>query len=141
MIRRPPRSTRVRSSAASDVYKRQDVRHRAAVRDRAGRSGHRRPEHAQLTGDPFMTEFPDIQNAIEIYGGDQVRLNPNKPVPPVGPKQILLKIEASGICFSDTKLMHAFDHHPRKSEVLAGLTAGAVSYTHLRAHETVLDIV
>src|SRR5665811_2592645 len=26
MIRRPPRSTRVRSSAASDVYKRQDVR-------------------------------------------------------------------------------------------------------------------
>src|SRR5665811_2100473 len=29
MIRRPPRSTRVRSSAASDVYKRQLVEHRA----------------------------------------------------------------------------------------------------------------
>src|SRR5665254_2876 len=28
MIRRPPRSTRVRSSAASDVYKRQDFRYR-----------------------------------------------------------------------------------------------------------------
>src|SRR5665811_48427 len=28
MIRRPPRSTRVRSSAASDVYKRQDLHHR-----------------------------------------------------------------------------------------------------------------
>ncbi|WP_460379466.1 hypothetical protein, partial [Staphylococcus aureus] len=27
MIRRPPRSTRVRSSAASDVYKRQEQRH------------------------------------------------------------------------------------------------------------------
>ncbi|WP_460379561.1 hypothetical protein, partial [Staphylococcus aureus] len=26
MIRRPPRSTRVRSSAASDVYKRQSIR-------------------------------------------------------------------------------------------------------------------
>jgi len=69
-----------------------------------------------------MTEFPGTQNAIEIYGVDQVRLNPSKPVPPVGPTQIMLKIEASGICFSDTKLMHAFDHHPRKSEVLGGLT-------------------
>ena len=29
MIRRPPRSTRVRSSAASDVYKRQDKGERA----------------------------------------------------------------------------------------------------------------
>src|SRR5665811_2629654 len=28
MIRRPPRSTRVRSSAASDVYKRQEWHHR-----------------------------------------------------------------------------------------------------------------
>lgn len=69
-----------------------------------------------------MTEFPATQNAIEIYGVDQVRLNPSKPVPPVGPTQILLKMEASGICFSDTKLMHAFDHHPRKSDVLGGLT-------------------
>src|SRR5665811_26022 len=31
MIRRPPRSTRVRSSAASDVYKRQDVLQRYRV--------------------------------------------------------------------------------------------------------------
>ncbi|MHB1009739.1 MAG: alcohol dehydrogenase catalytic domain-containing protein [Propionibacteriaceae bacterium] len=69
-----------------------------------------------------MTEFPATQNAIEIYGVDQVRLNHDKPVPAVGPTQILLKVEASGICFSDTKLMHAFDHHPRKSEVLRGLT-------------------
>ena len=74
-----------------------------------------------------MTEFPATQNAIEIYGVDQVRLNRGKPVPPVGPTQILLKMEASGICFSDTKLMHAFDHHPRKSEVLAGLTAGELA--------------
>src|SRR5665254_22747 len=32
MIRRPPRSTRVRSSAASDVYKRQEQRHVVAAR-------------------------------------------------------------------------------------------------------------
>jgi len=24
-------------------------------------------------------------------------------------------MEASGICFSDTKLMHAFDHHPARA--------------------------
>ena len=69
-----------------------------------------------------MTEFPATQNAIEIYGVDQVRLNHDKPVPAVGPTQILLKVEASGICFSDTKLMHAFDHHPRKSDVGPHLT-------------------
>src|SRR5487761_2072256 len=74
-----------------------------------------------------MTEFPTTQNAIEIYGADQVRLNPSKPGPPVGPTQLLLKMEASGICFSDTKLMHAFDHHPRKSEVLGGLTAAQLA--------------
>ena len=74
-----------------------------------------------------MTEFPTTQNAIEIYGVDQVRLNHAKPVPPVRPTQILLKMEASGICFSDTKLMHAFDHHPRKSEVLGGLTSAELA--------------
>src|SRR5665811_1480733 len=33
MIRRPPRSTRVRSSAASDVYKRQHLAHGLAMHD------------------------------------------------------------------------------------------------------------
>src|SRR5665811_2577646 len=33
MIRRPPRSTRVRSSAASDVYKRQDFQHHFTPRE------------------------------------------------------------------------------------------------------------
>src|SRR5665811_653511 len=46
MIRRPPRSTRVRSSAASDVYKRQDVE---------------RPEPGGLDGE-------------EVAGDDAIRL-------------------------------------------------------------------
>ena len=41
MIRRPPRSTLDRSSAASDVYKRQDVQSRDAPGDRPGRDGER----------------------------------------------------------------------------------------------------
>src|SRR5665254_24644 len=44
MIRRPPRSTRVRSSAASDVYKRQRRRRGRELRRRvAQQPRHRRP--------------------------------------------------------------------------------------------------
>ena len=73
MIRRPPRSTLDRSSAASDVYKRQDPRPRRRDR-RAGGSG-----NAQS---PAVHDRPGAADR-----------------------------------------------------------PGAVSYTHLRAHETVLDLV
>ena len=73
MIRRPPRSTLDRSSAASDVYKRQDVH----------------------------------------YG--------------IGSDGILLKVPSYKANFGLRIL------NPDGSE--------AVSYTHLRAHETVLDLV
>src|SRR5665811_2620939 len=69
MIRRPPRSTRVRSSAASDVYKRQELAiavHRAldAPRDRIiWDVGHQAYAHKILTGrrDQFQT--------LRQYGG------------------------------------------------------------------------
>jgi threonine dehydrogenase-like Zn-dependent dehydrogenase len=58
--------------------------------------------------------------------------NREKRVPKPGPYQILVEMEACGICFSDTKLLHAFTGHPRKSEVLSGLPpevlAGIPSY-------------
>jgi threonine dehydrogenase-like Zn-dependent dehydrogenase len=67
-------------------------------------------------------EFPATQHAIQFVGADQVVHNPAKAMYPLGPRQLLLKSEACGICFSDTKLLHAFTNHPRKSEVLSGLT-------------------
>ena len=73
MIRRPPRSTLDRSSAASDVYKRQ-IHH--------------------------------------VF---------NLPRVPAGAYQLLVKTDAN-------------------EEVREG-SLNAVSYTHLRAHETVLDLV
>ena len=73
MIRRPPRSTQSRSSAASDVYKRQRVS-KIAVKPR-------------LQPELFLYSFP-----VRVY-------------------------------FENTD------------------AGGAVSYTHLRAHETVLDLV
>ena len=70
-----------------------------------------------------MSAFPATQYAIQFTGKDEVFLNTAKPVDEIGPTQILLQVEACGICFSDTKLLHAFADHPRKSEVVAGISA------------------
>jgi len=69
-----------------------------------------------------MSEIPKTQVAAQLVAADTIELNPAKPVPELGPTQILCRIEATGICFSDTKLMHAFTSHPRKSEVLTFLS-------------------
>ena len=76
-----------------------------------------------------MTEFPATQHAIQITGVDEFIHNPAKPVDPVGPTQLLLKVESCGICFSDTKLLHAFDSHPRKAEVVSGIDLDALTET------------
>jgi len=62
------------------------------------------------------------QYAIQITARDRIEINENMPVPEIGPTQILLEIEACGICFSDTKLMHAFENHPRKTPIESGLS-------------------
>ena len=80
MIRRPPRSTLDRSSAASDVYKRQ------------GYQGIYGPGQSQ-GNNTIAQYFPDISDA---------------------------------------------NQHFHQNVLIGG---NAVSYTHLRAHETVLDLV
>lgn len=67
-------------------------------------------------------DIPETEHAVQFAGPNDIVHNRAKPVPPVGPTQILVAIEACGICFSDTKLLHAFTSHPRKSEVLSGLS-------------------
>lgn len=74
-----------------------------------------------------MAEIPTTQHAIQIVGTDEFIVNDAKPVDPVGPHQMLLRVEACGICFSDTKLLHAFDAHPRKAEVIAGIAPEALA--------------
>ena len=81
MIRRPPRSTLDRSSAASDVYKRQVL---VQVLDKSGEEVVGRESEALMADDDFF--------APEVFA-------------------------------------------------LARRDIDAVSYTHLRAHETVLDLV
>ena len=88
MIRRPPRSTLDRSSAASDVYKRQHL--------------YRRPARRQPAGDG--------QKATEGRA---------------------MSVWQEKLPHSDSWLVG----------VSGRLDQSPVSYTHLRAHETVLDLV
>ncbi|MDO4259091.1 MAG: alcohol dehydrogenase catalytic domain-containing protein [Actinomycetaceae bacterium] len=74
-----------------------------------------------------MTALPSTQYAIQIVGKDEVTVNTAKAVDAVGPHQMMLQVEACGICFSDTKLLHAFDTHPRKAEVISGIDPAALA--------------
>src|SRR5665811_2503227 len=93
MIRRPPRSTRVRSSAASDVYKRQDLNLR-----------HLRPKRSALPSCATARYSPRCTGPDDHVGG------------PWSVGRISIRRTA-------------------------GIRLTPVSYTHLRAHETVLDLV
>jgi L-sorbose 1-phosphate reductase len=70
---------------------------------------------------PGSPPLPPSQHAVQFVGPDRIAHNRTKPVPVPGPTQVLARIEAVGICFSDTKLLHAFDAHPRKGPVLSGI--------------------
>jgi threonine dehydrogenase-like Zn-dependent dehydrogenase len=71
--------------------------------------------------------IPSIQNAIQLVGADQLKRNTEKPVYTPGPYQILARVEAVGLCFSDLKLLKQFDKHVRKSPVLSGIAPAVLS--------------
>jgi L-sorbose 1-phosphate reductase len=66
-------------------------------------------------------ELPKTQHAVQLVGPGELTLNRNKSVPTPGPHEILVKVEAVGLCFSDLKLLKQFHDHVRKSEVVAGI--------------------
>jgi threonine dehydrogenase-like Zn-dependent dehydrogenase len=68
-----------------------------------------------------MSDFPATQHAVQLVGPDKLALNESKSVPTPGPHEILMKVEAVGLCFSDLKLLKQFDSHPRKSDVVKGI--------------------
>jgi len=65
--------------------------------------------------------IPPKQSAVQLTGPDQLVLNREKAVPTPGAYQVLCRVEAVGLCFSDLKLLKQFSGHARKSEVLAGM--------------------
>ncbi len=66
-------------------------------------------------------EIPKTASAVQLTGPDELTLNTEKPVHSPGPYQILGKVEAVGLCFSDLKLLKQFAGHARKADILSGI--------------------
>ncbi len=65
--------------------------------------------------------IPKTQYAVQLVGPGQLTLNRQKETFTPGSHQILARIEAVGLCFSDLKLLKQFSAHPRKSEITGGI--------------------
>jgi len=96
------------------------------------------------------TSIPEKQCAVQLVAPDQLRVNDAKPVFAPGPHQILCQVEVCGLCFSDLKLLKQFSGHARKSSVMSGIDAEALSEMPnyvpgdkpvVPGHETVVRIV
>lgn len=75
-----------------------------------------------------MKNGPDTRNlAVQITAAHELVVVEDKALAPLGPTQMLLQTQACGICFSDTKLLAAFDTHPRKGDVRGGLDPDVLS--------------
>ena len=67
------------------------------------------------------SKLPETQHAVQLVGPGALKLDPLKPVPTPGPHEVLVKVEAVGLCFSDLKLLKQFDKHARKTEIVGGI--------------------
>lgn len=65
--------------------------------------------------------IPKTQEAVQLTGPDELILNKSKTVHLPGPYQILCKVEAVGLCFSDLKLLKQFSAHSRKGHIQSGI--------------------
>jgi L-sorbose 1-phosphate reductase len=94
--------------------------------------------------------LPPTQHAVQLIGADKLVFNKCKEVFAPGEHQILCRVEAVGLCFSDLKLLKQFSSHVRKSEIISGIGSNILSeipsYVPNEApavpgHETVVTIV
>jgi threonine dehydrogenase-like Zn-dependent dehydrogenase len=65
--------------------------------------------------------IPVTQHAIQLVGPGELTHNRSKEVLRPNRHQVLAKVEAVGLCFSDLKLLKQFSQHARKGEVLQGI--------------------
>lgn len=98
----------------------------------------------------IQSQIPATQHAVQLVAPGQLRLNRAKLVPKPRPHEILVQVEAVGLCFSDLKLLKQFDRHARKGRITSGLDAASLdeiqSYVPDQAptvpgHEVVCRIV
>ncbi|MDD5064388.1 MAG: alcohol dehydrogenase catalytic domain-containing protein [Phycisphaerae bacterium] len=93
--------------------------------------------------------LPPTQHAVQLIGKDKLVFNKRKEVFTPGRGQILCRVEAVGLCFSDLKLLKQFSSHVRKSKIISGIDSAVLreipSYVPNEApavpgHETVVRI-
>jgi threonine dehydrogenase-like Zn-dependent dehydrogenase len=96
-----------------------------------------------------ITNLPPTQHAVQLIGAGKLVFNKCKEVFAPGEHQILCRVEAVGLCFSDLKLLKQFSSHVRKSEIVSGIDSDILreisSYVPNEApavpgHETVVRI-
>ena len=136
MIRRPPRSTQSRSSAASDVYKRQelflDIKNFSSVL--------RKSKYLATTRNNDKKALEQYTNTVSELELVEAELEDNK-------AQLELKRASREEEKSELgETINTLDSQKKEREKLLAESKIKeaqlpVSYTHLRAHETVLDIV
>jgi len=68
-----------------------------------------------------MADLAKTQYAVQLVGPDELVLNKSKKVFAPGRHQILCRVEAVGLCFSDLKLLKQFSSHVRKSKIVSGI--------------------
>ena len=68
-------------------------------------------------------DIPSTQKAVQLVAPDELRLNTEKQVHTPDSYQILCKVEAVGLCFSDLKLLKQFSAHARKGNIQSGIDA------------------
>jgi threonine dehydrogenase-like Zn-dependent dehydrogenase len=94
--------------------------------------------------------LPPTQQAVQLIGKDKLVFNKCKKVFAPGEHQILCRVEAVGLCFSDLKLLKQFSSHVRKGEIISGIDSNILSEIPsyvpndapaVPGHETVLTIV
>ncbi len=97
-----------------------------------------------------MPMLPARQHAVQLVAPDRLQLTSEKSVGAPGPHQILARVQCVGLCYSDMKLLHQFDKHPRKSAIRRHLSpetlATIPSYVPGTAptvpgHEAVVEVV
>jgi len=84
--------------------------------------------------------IPEKMLAWQLFGAGMENFGENEkpsliPVPKFSPDQLLMKVEAIGLCFSDVKLIRAGEEHPRV--IVDDLKKEPV----IPGHEAVLSIV
>lgn len=95
------------------------------------------------------TNLPPRQHAVQLIGKDKLVFNKRKEVFTPGEHQILCRVEAVGLCFSDLKLLKQFSSHVRKGEIISGVDSDILSEIPsyvpndaptVPGHETVMTI-